>query len=154
MLTPDDATHFERLLGGDSEALQQMAQMPDPCTEPAAREWIEARIGPGGHHLDGIGARFLDDVEADGARAIEVAPVVEVGLTVGNGGDVGEREAAGVDREAPDLLEAPELVHDPERQAYIGRIRDLSRLVAQAYVDSRAALGFPMLPDAYRKIAA
>jgi RimJ/RimL family protein N-acetyltransferase len=49
MLTPRDATHFARLLGGDSDALQQMAQMPDPCTEPAAREWIEARIGPGGH---------------------------------------------------------------------------------------------------------
>jgi [ribosomal protein S5]-alanine N-acetyltransferase len=49
MRTPGDAFHFERLLGGDSDALQQMAQMPDPCTEPAAREWIEARIGPGGH---------------------------------------------------------------------------------------------------------
>src|ERR1700712_4348831 len=49
MLTAADAIHFARLLGGDSEALQQMAQMPDPCTEQAAREWIEARIGPGGH---------------------------------------------------------------------------------------------------------
>ena len=27
---------------------------------------------------------------------------------------------------------------------YIGRIRTLSRLVAQAYYDSREALGFPM----------
>src|ERR1051325_7251923 len=32
-----------------------------------------------------------------------------------------------------------------ERAAYIGRIRTLSRLVAQAYYDSRDALGFPML---------
>jgi len=37
-----------------------------------------------------------------------------------------------------------------ERAAYIARIRALSRQVAQAYVDSRAALGFPMLPDALR----
>ncbi|MGE5601264.1 MAG: glycine--tRNA ligase subunit alpha, partial [Pseudomonadota bacterium] len=35
-----------------------------------------------------------------------------------------------------------------------GRIRALSRQVAQAYVDSREALGFPMLPDAHRKRAA
>jgi glycyl-tRNA synthetase alpha chain len=32
-----------------------------------------------------------------------------------------------------------------ERAAYIGRIRTLSRLVAQAYFDSRERLGFPML---------
>jgi glycyl-tRNA synthetase alpha chain len=52
------------------------------------------------------------------------------------------------------LLDARGAISVTERQSYIGRIRDLSRLVAQAYVDSRAALGFPMLPDAYRKIAA
>jgi glycyl-tRNA synthetase alpha chain len=52
------------------------------------------------------------------------------------------------------LLDARGAISVTERQAYIGRIRDLSRLVAQAYVDSRTALGFPMLPDAYRKIAA
>jgi glycyl-tRNA synthetase alpha chain len=32
-----------------------------------------------------------------------------------------------------------------ERAAYIGRIRNLSRAVAQAYFESREALGFPML---------
>src|SRR5690606_12470319 len=32
-----------------------------------------------------------------------------------------------------------------ERAAYIGRIRNLSRTVAQAYYDSRERLGFPML---------
>jgi len=52
------------------------------------------------------------------------------------------------------LLDARGAISVTERQAYIGRIRDLSRLVAQAYVDSREALGFPMLPDAYRTIAA
>jgi len=31
-----------------------------------------------------------------------------------------------------------------ERAQYIGRIRNLSRQVAQAYLDSREALGFPM----------
>lgn len=43
-----DAVHFARLLGPDPEAVRQMAQMPDPCTEEAAREWIEARLGPAG----------------------------------------------------------------------------------------------------------
>ena len=52
------------------------------------------------------------------------------------------------------LLDARGAISVTERMTYIGRIRDLSRLVAQAYVDSRAALGFPMLPDAHRKIAA
>ncbi len=31
-----------------------------------------------------------------------------------------------------------------ERAAYIGRIRNLSRSVAQAYFESREKLGFPM----------
>ena len=32
-----------------------------------------------------------------------------------------------------------------ERAAYIGRIRNLSRAIAQSYYDSRERLGFPML---------
>lgn len=48
-LSPDDACHFARLLGDDHAALLQMAQMPDPCTEPAARAWIISRLGPGAH---------------------------------------------------------------------------------------------------------
>ena len=48
-LAASDAVHFARLLGPDPEAVRQMAQMPDPCTEDAAREWIEARLGPGGY---------------------------------------------------------------------------------------------------------
>src|SRR6185437_15212890 len=47
-LAASDAVHFARLLGPDPEAVRQMAQMPDPCTEDAAREWIEARLGPAG----------------------------------------------------------------------------------------------------------
>jgi glycyl-tRNA synthetase alpha chain len=51
------------------------------------------------------------------------------------------------------LLDARGAVSVTERAGYIGRIRALSRLVAQAYVDAREALGFPMLPDAQRKAA-
>ena len=52
------------------------------------------------------------------------------------------------------LLDARGAISVTERAAYIGRIRALSREVAQAYVDAREALGFPMLPDRHRKIAA
>jgi len=44
------------------------------------------------------------------------------------------------------LLDARGAISVTERADYIGRIRTLSRMVAQAYVDSREALGFPMLP--------
>jgi RimJ/RimL family protein N-acetyltransferase len=46
-LTPDDAVHFARLLAADPEAVRQMAEIPDPCTVPAARDWIARRVGPG-----------------------------------------------------------------------------------------------------------
>jgi len=52
------------------------------------------------------------------------------------------------------LLDARGAISVTERAAYIGRIRALSRQVAQAYVDSREALGFPMLPDEHRARAA
>jgi len=52
------------------------------------------------------------------------------------------------------LLDARGAISVTERAAYIGRIRALSRHVAQAYVDSREALGFPMLPDEFRVRAA
>jgi glycyl-tRNA synthetase alpha chain len=44
------------------------------------------------------------------------------------------------------LLDARGAISVTERAGYIGRIRTLSRLVAQAYVEAREALGFPMLP--------
>jgi glycyl-tRNA synthetase alpha chain len=37
-----------------------------------------------------------------------------------------------------------------ERQRFILRVRALSRAVAQAYYDSRKALGFPLAPEALR----
>jgi glycyl-tRNA synthetase alpha chain len=49
------------------------------------------------------------------------------------------------------LLDARGAISVTERAAYIARIRNLSRQVAQAYVDSRAALGFPMLAPQYRE---
>ena len=45
------------------------------------------------------------------------------------------------------LLDARGAISVTERAQYIGRIRNLSRAVAQAYVQSREQLGFPMLKD-------
>ncbi len=45
------------------------------------------------------------------------------------------------------LLDARGAISVTERAAYIGRVRALARQVAQAYFDSREALGFPMLKD-------
>ena len=52
------------------------------------------------------------------------------------------------------LLDARGAISVTERAAYIGRIRTLSRLVATAYVESREALGFPMLPADLQQSAA
>jgi glycyl-tRNA synthetase alpha chain len=43
------------------------------------------------------------------------------------------------------LLDARGAISVTERAAYIARVRNLARLVAQAYYDSREKLGFPML---------
>ncbi|GGX13488.1 glycine--tRNA ligase subunit alpha [Pigmentiphaga litoralis] len=43
------------------------------------------------------------------------------------------------------LLDARGAISVTERAAYIGRIRNLSRAVAQSYYESRERLGFPML---------
>ena len=43
------------------------------------------------------------------------------------------------------LLDARGAISVTERASYIGRIRQLAKQVAQAYYDSREALGFPML---------
>ena len=55
------------------------------------------------------------------------------------------------------LLDARGAISVTERAAYIGRVRNLARLVAQAYYESREKLGFPMLkqkPTAKRKARA
>ncbi len=47
------------------------------------------------------------------------------------------------------LLDARGAISVTERAAYIGRIRHLARNVAQSYVKSREALGYPMAPKAW-----
>ena len=47
------------------------------------------------------------------------------------------------------LLDARGAISVTERAAYIGRIRNLARNVAQSYVKSREALGYPMAPKAW-----
>ncbi|MES2624013.1 MAG: glycine--tRNA ligase subunit alpha [Pseudomonadota bacterium] len=49
------------------------------------------------------------------------------------------------------LLDARSAISVTERQRYILRVRTLARLVAQAYYDSRARLGFPLAPEALRQ---
>jgi glycyl-tRNA synthetase alpha chain len=43
------------------------------------------------------------------------------------------------------LLDARGAISVTERAAYIGRVRNLARSIAQAYYESREKLGFPML---------
>jgi glycyl-tRNA synthetase alpha chain len=47
------------------------------------------------------------------------------------------------------LLDARGAISVTERAAYIGRIRNLARSVAQSYFESRERLGFPMAPNAW-----
>jgi glycyl-tRNA synthetase alpha chain len=47
------------------------------------------------------------------------------------------------------LLDARGAISVTERAAYIGRIRNLARSVAQSYLESRVRLGFPMAPKAW-----
>jgi glycyl-tRNA synthetase alpha chain len=49
------------------------------------------------------------------------------------------------------LLDARGAISVTERAAYIGRIRTISKLVAQSYYDSRERLDFPMLKGATRE---
>src|SRR6185503_20947138 len=45
-------------------------------------------------------------------------------------------------------LDARGAISVTERQRFIGRVRAMARECAHAYVQSRAALGFPLLPNA------
>ena len=49
------------------------------------------------------------------------------------------------------LLDARSAISVTERQRFILRVRTLARLVAKAYYDSRAKLGFPMAPKDLRE---
>lgn len=48
------------------------------------------------------------------------------------------------------LLDARHAISVTERQRFILRVRTLARAVAKAYFDTRAALGFPLAPEALR----
>ena len=76
---------------------------------------------------------FFNSYEAEAKRMIEAQialPAYELVLKAGH---------------TFNLLDARGAISVTERAAYIGRIRALSRLVAQAYYESREKLGFPML---------
>ena len=76
--------------------------------------------------------RHFGDFEAEAKRLIEaqcVLPAYEMVLKSSH---------------AFNRLEARGAISVAERAAYIGRVRSLARAVAQAYYDSREALGFPM----------
>jgi glycyl-tRNA synthetase alpha chain len=49
------------------------------------------------------------------------------------------------------LLDARQAISVTERQRFILRVRSLSRMVAEAYFESRRKLGFPLAPDSLRK---
>jgi glycyl-tRNA synthetase alpha chain len=49
-------------------------------------------------------------------------------------------------------LDARGAISVTERAAYIGRVRALAHECARGYLESREALGFPLLPPAQRKI--
>ena len=77
--------------------------------------------------------RHFGEFEAEAKRLIEaqcVLPAYEMVLKCSH---------------AFNLLDARGAISVTERAAYIGRVRALARLVAQAYYDSRERLGFPML---------
>jgi glycyl-tRNA synthetase alpha chain len=52
------------------------------------------------------------------------------------------------------LLDARGAISVTERAGYIGRIRNLSRAVAQSYYESRERLGFPMAANGAQRVAA
>jgi glycyl-tRNA synthetase alpha chain len=77
--------------------------------------------------------RHFGEHEAEAKRLIEaqcVLPAYEMVLKCSH---------------AFNLLDARGAISVTERAAYIGRVRALARLVAQAYYESRERLGFPML---------
>ncbi|VEB41907.1 Glycine--tRNA ligase alpha subunit [Chromobacterium violaceum] len=76
--------------------------------------------------------RQFNDYEAEAKKLLEASlplPAYEMILKAGH---------------TFNLLDARGSISVTERAAYIGRIRNLSRGVAQAYYDAREALGFPM----------
>ncbi|MGN4151689.1 glycine--tRNA ligase subunit alpha [Burkholderia gladioli] len=83
---------------------------------------------------------FFNSYESEAKRMIEAKlalPAYELVLKAGH---------------TFNLLDARGAISVTERAAYIGRIRALSRLVAQSYYESREALGFPMIGNPVRGV--
>jgi glycyl-tRNA synthetase alpha chain len=83
--------------------------------------------------------RHFGEYEAEAKRLIEaqcVLPAYEMVMKCSH---------------AFNLLDARGAISVTERAAYIGRVRALARLVAQAYFKSREALGFPLVKPAAAK---
>jgi len=77
--------------------------------------------------------RHFDEYEAEARRLIDAAlalPAYEMVMKCSH---------------TFNLLDARGAISVTERAGYIGRVRALSRAIAQAYFDSRERLGFPML---------
>ncbi len=87
-----------------------------------------------------LGQFALFEAEAKRLMALELAlPAYEMVLKAGH---------------MFNLLDARGAISVTERAAYIGRIRTLSRAIAQSYFDSRERLGFPMLAQGTHREAA
>src|SRR5688572_19809656 len=79
--------------------------------------------------------KLFDDCESESKRLVDaglVLPAYEMVLKCSH---------------TFNLLDARGAISVTERAAYIARVRTLARLIAQAYYDSREALGFPMSKD-------
>ena len=82
--------------------------------------------------------RHFGDFEGEAKRLIEaqcVLPAYEMVLKCSH---------------AFNMLDARGAISVTERAAYIGRVRALARLVAQAYYDSRERLGFPLVKQSVK----
>ena len=82
--------------------------------------------------------QHFSDYEAEAKRLVEVPlalPAYEVALKAAH---------------TFNMLDARGAISVTERATYIGRIRNLSRAIAQSYLESREKLGFPMLDRSTR----
>jgi glycyl-tRNA synthetase alpha chain len=85
--------------------------------------------------------RLFNDYEGEAKRLVEaglVLPAYEMVLKCSH---------------TFNLLDARGAISVTERQAYILRVRALARMIAQAYYESREALGFPMLKEPQKAAA-
>tara|TARA_S200000501_G_C20834198_1_gene748655 strand:- start:480 stop:1388 length:909 start_codon:yes stop_codon:yes gene_type:complete len=81
--------------------------------------------------------KIFDNYESEAKRLLEISltiPAYEMILKAGH---------------TFNLLDARGVISVTERVIYIGRIRSLSKIVAQSYLESREKLGFPLLKNKF-----